>query len=115
MEGNGHIELTVVAGRGWRIPLKNPIRNVLGGSKNVREMVELQNFEYDNVKVELDVAGSRRTLDLSNIMKIKAHYDITEELQVGSNGHPIFDSIDGIARNLMDDLLENLGGQDSDV
>ena len=68
VEENGHIELTVVAGRGWRIPLKNQIRNVLGGSRNVREMVELQNFKYDNVKVELDVAGSRRTLDLSNIM-----------------------------------------------
>ena len=72
-------------------------------------MIELQDFDYDNVKVEIELAGSRKTLDLSNIMKLRAYYDITSELVVGPDGHPVFSSIDGIAQDLMGSLLSTIG------
>ena len=86
------------------------LKEVFQGGRNVDELIELQDFDYENVKVELDVAGSRRTLDLSDVMKLRAHYDITGDLDIGPDGHPVFASIDEIAKEMMDGLLDNLGG-----
>ena len=120
-EGGGHVEdlgqaeLVISAGRNRRLPLVGRVRDVIGGNRNVKNMIELTNFDYDNVKVELDVGGSRRTVDLSNTFKLRAHYDITSELEIGPNGHPKFASIDSIATELLQDLRKTLGTGGRDV
>lgn len=78
-------------------------------------MLEIRGFEYDTVKVEIEMDGNRRTIDLSNLMKLRAHYDITREVQIGTNGHPVFSSIDGVAKQLVDDLLNSMGTGSSNV
>lgn len=105
-----HVELVILPGRGRRIPLLGRLAEVIQGDRNVNNLIELEDFDYDNVKVELEVAGSHRTLDLSDVMRLKAHYDITGDLEIGQDGHPVFASIDQIARGLMNGLLDNLGG-----
>ena len=72
-------------------------------------MIELRGYEYDNVKVELDVRGSKKTLDLSDLLKIRAYVDITSDIHVDDDGHPEFNSIDAVARDLMGSLLAQLG------
>ena len=94
---------------GESIPLRNRIREVLEGRRDVRGMIELVDYEYDNVKVELDVRGSKKTLDLSDIMKMRAYVDITSDVRIGDDGHPDFNSVDAIAQDLMGSLLAELG------
>ena len=115
IEESGHTELVVSAGRNQRLPLLGRIRDVVNRRRDVNEMIELHDFGYETVKVELEVAGSRKTVDLSNVMKLRAYYDITSELEVGTNGHPVFTSIDGIARDLMGRLLDTLRTDSANV
>ena len=95
--------------RGESIPLLGRIRDVLDGRRTISDMVELKGYDYDNVKVEMDVRGSKKTLDLSDLLKIRAYVDITQDVRIDNNGHPNFDSIDFIARDLMSSLLAQLG------
>lgn len=115
VEEEGHVELVVSARRNRRLPIIGRVRDVIDGRRNVREMVELHDFEYDTVKVEIEMEGSRRTIDLSDVMKLRAYYEVTSELQIGPNGHPVFNSIDGVARDLMGGLLDSLGTGGSNV
>ena len=108
VEESGYVEYIVHAGRNRGLPLWGMVRDALSGRRNVSEMIELRDFDYDKVKVEVELAGSRKTIDLSDIMRLRANYDITSEIEVGSNGHPVFSSIDGIAQDLMGSLLATL-------
>ena len=108
VEELGRVELSVWAGRNRGLPVVDRVREVLNGRRNINEMIELSSFDYDNVKVEIDLGGSRRTLDLSNVMKLRAHYDISSEVKVGADGHPEFGSVDGIARKLLSSLEASL-------
>ena len=108
-EESGHTELVVSAGRSQRLPLIGRIRDALNNNKGVNKMLELHEFDYDTVKIELELAGRRRIVDLSNIMKLRAYYDLPSELEVGANGHPVFTSIDSIAQDLIGGLLDTLG------
>ncbi len=89
--------------------MMNRLREVFEGKRDFREMVELDDHDYDNIKVEIDVRGSKRTLDLSDEMKIRAYVDITSEVKVNDDGHPDFASIDAIAQELLISLLAEIG------
>ena len=108
-EFEGTAELVIRPKRGQSIPLVNRIRDVLAGRIKIVEMVELINHEYDNVKVEIDVMGSKKTLDLSDVMKMRAYVDITSDVRIKDDGHPDFDSIDTVAQRLLRSLLGQMG------
>ena len=109
VETEGIAEMVFSPRRGQSIPLLNRLREVLNGRREISEMVELRAHEYDNVKVELDVRGSKKTLDLSDLLKIRAYVDITSDIRIDDDGHPEFNSIDAVARDLMGSLLAELG------
>ena len=115
VEEEGTAELAFTPKRGEGIPLLGRVQDVIGGKRKVTEMVELPDFEYENVKVELYVGESRKTLDLSNVMKMSAYVDVTPDIQLGRDGHPTFDSIETVARELMSSLVAKLGSGWSDV
>ena len=109
VETEGTAELVFSPGRGQSIPMLNWLREVLNGRREMQEMIELRGYEYDNVKVELDVRGSKKTLDLSDVLKIRANVDITSDIRIDDDGHPVFSSIDRVARDLMGSLVAELG------
>ena len=78
-------------------------------------MIELHDFDYDTVKVEVDIAGSKKTIDLSDYGKLRVYYDVTSDVHMASNGHPIFASIDEIAQNYMNDLARATGTENHNV
>lgn len=109
VEAEGTAEMVFSPRRGQSIPLLSRLREVFDGRREMQEMIELRGYEYDNVKVELDVRGSKKTLDLSDLLKIRAYVDITSDIRIEDDGHPEFNSIDAVARDLMGSLLAQLG------
>ena len=109
-EGGGHVEeegtaeLVIKARRRDGIPLLARVRDVVNGNRSVTEMIELRDFDYDNVKVEIELNGKRKIFDLSNIMSLQANYDITQDVAIGGDGHPVFESIDALALDLLEDF-----------
>lgn len=49
---------------------------------------------------------------MSDFGNLKAYYDITERIKPGDDGYPIFDSIDTIANEYLDDLLKTIQGEE---
>lgn len=109
LEEEGHLELAVVAKRNGSIPVVDRILNVVDGHTDARHLMELREFPYDTVKVEVNSGGAHRTIDLSNLRRVRAYYDITDDVRVGAGGHPEFRSIDALALRLAEELQAVIG------
>lgn len=108
-EQEGYIELTVAAKRNNQLPGMSIIRDFFEGRRDLNKLIELQDFEYDTIKVELEAGGERRVIDLSDWLKIRAYYDITGDVELNGGGHPYYSSIHKIAMNLHDELFIVIG------
>ena len=80
------------------------LRNVVSGGSSVQQIIELPRFTPDGAKVEISVSGSTRVVDLVETEKIRAYYDVTNEVSTGPDGHPVFDSIDSVASGVIESL-----------
>lgn len=103
------VELVVRAKR--NVSLKFAHGSIVAFLKNLRgsttstpldRVIEVDGFDYDTIKVNLEINGKRRIMDLSNPYAIASYYDITKEVET-ENGIPIFRSIDAIAQNLLEE------------
>ena len=108
-EIGGRMELNLIVNRGKSLPFGNKILRVLDGDLEMTNLVEISDFEYENVKVLIDVNGSKKTLDLSDTGKINSYLDVTKEVEMNNDGFPRFESIDKIAQSHLDGLLDLMG------
>lgn len=92
------------------IPMRERLQSYLDNGSEIREFIELENFEYDSVKVELKLRNKIRTINLGNPDSLRSYIDITDDVEYGYNGHPTFESIDREAKELLRELSDNLRG-----
>ena len=92
-----HMGLQIKRNSSFTQAWKDKINDALTGRSNIKEIIEIPNFDPDTVRVEIVVDGAHRTVDLANVAKIRAYFNITDEVEIGPNGHPIFTSINAIA------------------
>ena len=111
VENDGYLEFIINAERKGHLPLVDKIRRVLAGQTEVKSMYEIRDYDYDNVKIELDINGRTRTIDLCHIERLRTYFDVTENVKIGTNGHPTFTSIDQYAKELMKDIIATMGIQ----
>ena len=111
-EESGELELHVKTNRGGNIQIADRIQQFFRDNRNPGQLLELQDFPYDTIKVELDVGGSQKTIDLGDFGKIRANYDIDDDVEIGADGHPTFESIDQTAHDLLDRLYGMITGTD---
>jgi hypothetical protein len=90
------------------IPMKERLQSFFNNDLRIREFIELENFEYDSVKVELKLRSKTRTINLGDPDSLRSYIDITDEIEIGINGHPEFESIDEEAKEVLADLMEGL-------
>lgn len=86
-----------------------PIQKYRKDPTGLKRLIEFKDYEYDTIKVELEINKKHRTIDLNDIYNIKPIYDITDKVKIGENQHPNFNSIDNYCKELMDDLIKNIG------
>ena len=82
---------------------------MIEGKREASQLMELEFFEYDNAKVEVDIDGNRRTVDLSNLQRLRAYYDVTDSISLTPGGHPQFDSISSAGYNLLGTISSTVG------
>ena len=104
-----YTEYIVHAKAGRELPLYPRIREVLEGRRQASHLVEIAGIDPSIIKLTVDFQGKQRTFDLGNVDKIRAWYDITNEVRTGRDGHPQFGSIDQLARQLLADVNQTLG------
>jgi hypothetical protein len=113
-EEEGYVEYTINAKRNRTLPIMSRLKEVLIGKREMNRLIEIENFDYSNVKIEVDLNGNRRTIDLSNPKQLRAYYDITDKLITTEDGHPAYNEVDVIAKELLTELSHMIrGGADA--
>lgn len=101
MNGNNlyHDEYTIHRPVGFMQRNEHRIREFMNGQRGVNEIVELGDFEYNNIKLEFSLGGKNKTLNLTNLDRVVATEDIGNDITL-NGGHPTRESISPI-------LIEN--------
>lgn len=107
------IELRIKARKNSFLPLNNKVKTFVNNPNarifSVRELDALGFDGEHKSKMRVTLGGNTRTVDLGDTGQIRPYYDIDDEVDKDVSGHPVFSSIDQIARNLINDLNEELG------
>lgn len=113
-EQGSTIELQVKAKRGAAFSMGKEIQDVLRGQMSAREFVQVKGLDYDTIKIEFDMNGKRRTMDLTEPGSFRADYNITNRIEM-YGGHPTYASIDRVAREIVREILPSIGLEARDV
>lgn len=109
-EDEGVMELVIKPDPGGRLPVLGAVRDWWRGEGHLPGPIELLGYEFDDVKVQLDVDGRKRTVNFSKPQGIRPEYDVTDEVRLDpGTGHPRFTSIDRLARDILEDVHHYLG------
>jgi hypothetical protein len=94
----------IAAKRYKDLKLWGKMRDIFEGKRELRGMIELGSFQYDTIKIDVDINGHQRTIDVGRPNMFRANYDITERVKRGTDGHPIYTDILSIATEWLDEL-----------
>ena len=61
-------------------------------------------FRIFNIKIEVKMGGTTKTLNIGDLENITGYYDITDEVVI-NNGHPEYNSILGISKEYAEHFL----------
>ncbi len=106
-EEEGSLELVARMGRGRHFSLGKRIQRFIGGKVELQRFVELKEFRYDTVKLDVLKDGETRTVDL-NRLRMRGFYNISGFVKRDDNGNPAFESIDKEARNLLQKIRSGM-------
>lgn len=84
---------------------RKDIQEWLNGQKSYNELIEIEGFEYDDLKFEFSLGEGDKTLNLRDLDNMVVSEDITK--QVG--GHPDYDRLKTIMRNTAKKYLMSMG------
>jgi hypothetical protein len=103
----GEVELVIRPKKTGKINLRN-LQEVLLMKRQVKDLVQIQNFDPDNVKLEIEIDGRKKTIDFGNLGHVRASFDVTHEIAAGQDGYPTFASMNKASKSLIATLLPSL-------
>lgn len=80
----------------------------LRGQRLVNNIIEIEDFEYDNIKLDFKLGRRNKTINLKNIDNIIINEDITDLVDL-LEGHPTKESIKPILLDTIFDYLKEMG------
>ncbi|MEH2465992.1 hypothetical protein [Nostoc sp.] len=120
-EFDGESELILSAPKNGILPYhirsifsKNLDKFLSSDDVSVGSIIEVKNFDYDNIKMQVRVGNSYKTINLSDMGKLRYYEDISG-IDLNTNGHPKFDIIDSVAKSLLKDLAMSIWGDNVDA
>lgn len=91
-----------------KIPFLNRIKDFFDNKSDLKKLVEIQDFEYDTVKIEVDTNGRNQIFDLGKLDKSKTSRDISDQITMDSDECPNFESIHKVADNYMNEIISKV-------
>lgn len=86
----------------------NRIKECIRGQRLLTNIVQLRNFDYDNIKLEFKLGKKQKTINLSDVTSISFNEDITDQVTL-IGGHPTFESIETILIETAEIYLGEMG------
>lgn len=107
-EGIGHINTQVVAERFAELPQVDWITGYASRKLTKSQLVEITGIDFDELKVQVRLGPSVRTVDLSGETNIVARFDITNDVEY-YKGLPTLESVHEAANRLMEEIVLDQG------
>lgn len=116
LEEDAYVELVVKSRRNKSLQgVLDKIKGALRGGRRRHledaewnRLLEIPDFDFNTIKAELEINGKRKVIDLTNPYRLRSYYDITDDVEMAENGHPVYKSINGLAEELLEKLEESL-------
>jgi len=111
-EVRGTVELVIRANKGSVLPMNNWLAKAFkrGNVGGLFAFDDEQEFSYDNVKAQVKLGHATRTINAANPGRIRSYFDITDEVKMGRDGFPQYNSIQEQADKLVTQLRALLYG-----
>ncbi len=105
---DAYVEYSIVAKRRSVLSGFHKILASLAGDDNKRpHIVEPKGFEQSRVLFEVKLGGRMRTVDITNLSKIRSYYDITNDVEL-KKGHPEFSSIKKVSQEVVQEVFRSM-------
>jgi len=90
--------------------IQERLKMLFGGSKTVKTLFELRDFDfdYDTIKVDVKFGDQDKTVNLSDWAKVRNYINITKEIRIDVNGYLVFSSIESKAKEIYEELSKLL-------
>lgn len=104
----GSLVVALRAGRASSLPFRRRIREWIGRGFDEAEQVQILGEDFDEVKFTVKVGGTERTITLTELHAIRPAYDVSDEVELGDDGHPTWESIQESGVSLLTSLRTSL-------
>ena len=84
------------------------IQEWFAGNRGYEEIIQIDGFEIDDLKFEIKMGNRVKTISLRNIDRLSVSEDVTEDVVI-ENGHPTFESLCGVMREIGEYYLHARG------
>lgn len=105
-----YIEMRIVSKRKKFLQLNKRVNRFMNDPNAVMfQLDELNALGFDGnhtSQVKVQYEENTRTVDLSDTGQIRPYYDIDKDVTKNRSGHPVFESIDQLAKELIKDLTK---------
>lgn len=87
------------------------IMECLSGKRTYDSIVELDDFEIDDLKMEFSFGHRNKTISMRELDSLTVNEDVTEDVLM-ENGHPVFTSLCDVMKEIGEDYLRAKGAID---
>lgn len=93
----GEIEFVVKSRGDDPFGLKARIGEYFSDQRKLDDIIEFEDIEYEQVKVEIELDGRKRTIDLERPDNLNNTYDVSDQVELNGDNHPVLASIRELA------------------
>ncbi|MBN1042775.1 hypothetical protein DVW07_11975 [Clostridium botulinum] len=101
----GTFEYVINPKKNKYLPFKSDINKFLNNSIGLKNIIEVQGIDYDNIKVEVEIGNKKRTISLNNISKLTGDIDVSNDIEFEIDGHPKYSSILDISKDIIKEYI----------
>lgn len=87
---------------------KREFQEWFSGQRSYTEIMEIEGFEYDDLKLEFSLENTNKTFNLADMNSLVVNEDITKKVRQ-KGGHPVYDSLKPIMRETAIEYLKGMG------
>ncbi|RME12725.1 MAG: hypothetical protein D6816_00640 [Bacteroidetes bacterium] len=108
IEEGDTMQVRIKAKRGKYLQVPGWLQQLRDGQADVTDILEAHQEHADQISLEIKMGGKTRKLNLHNPDNFRASFDVSTQVKRGQDGHPTFDSIDAVARDLLEDIANQV-------
>lgn len=87
---------------------KKIFSDVFAGQKSYTDIIQIEGFEYNDLKLEFSLEGTNKTFNMRDMNSLVVNENITNKVAI-KGGHPIFDSLKRIMEEIAMEYLKGMG------